>query len=66
MDKLFGDLTEDLIHYADDIMIATNGTLEEHMEVISRVLSRLEKGNIKIRPSEIIMARPTIEFLGVI
>ena len=66
MDKLFGDLAEDVIHYADDIMIATNGTLDEHMEIISRVLGRLEKGQIKIRPSKINMARPTIEFLGVI
>ena len=36
------------------------------MEVISRVLGRLKKGNIKIRPSKINMARPTIKFLGVI
>ena len=59
MDKLFGDL-------ADNIMIATNGTLEEHMEVISRVPGRLEIGNIKIITSKINMARPTIKFLGVI
>ena len=26
MDKLFGDLAEDVNHYADDIMMATNGT----------------------------------------
>jgi hypothetical protein len=41
-------MAQDVIHYADDIMIATDGTFEEHMEKVGQVLSRLKKGNIKI------------------
>ncbi len=30
LDKLLGDMAQDVIHYADNIMIATNGSFEEH------------------------------------
>ena len=66
MDTLFGDLAKDVIHYADDIMIATNGTMEDHFKVLDKVLLRLFQGNIKIRPSKISLAKDNIEFLGVI
>ena len=53
MDKLFGDMANDVIHYADDIMLATDGPISEHLNKLSNVLQRLKEGNIKIRPSKL-------------
>ena len=66
MDKLFGDMSSDVIHYADDILIATDGSLRQHLLAVTRVIARLKKGNIKIRPQKLNLARKEIEFLGVV
>jgi hypothetical protein len=66
LDELLGDMAQDIIHYADDIMIATDGSFEDHMEKVGQVLGRLKKGNIKIRPLKISVAKPTVDFLGVV
>ena len=66
MDKLFGDLSKDVIHYADDILIATDGTIKAHLKIVEKVLQRLKEGNIKIRPSKMCLAKETIEFLGIV
>jgi hypothetical protein len=66
LDKILGDMAQDVIHYADDIMIATDGTFEEHMEKVGQVLGRLKKGNIKIRPLKISVAKNTVDFLRVV
>ena len=66
MDKLFGDMASDVIHYADDIMIATNGSFREHLKVVEKVLKRLVVGKIKIRPQKINLDRKTVEFLGMV
>jgi hypothetical protein len=66
MDKLLGDMADDVIHYADDIMIATNGTIDQHLRVVGEVLRRLEEGNLKIRPSKLNLARDNVDFLGVV
>ena len=65
MDQLFGDMHGSVLHYADDIMIATDGSLDHHMEKLEAVLERLVKGNIKIRPQKVNIARDTVDFLGV-
>ena len=66
MDKLFGDLSKDVIHYADDILIATNGSVKAHLKIVEKVLQQLKEGNIKIRPSKMCLAKDTIEFLGIV
>ena len=66
MDKLFGDMANDVIHYADDIMLATDGSLHDHLQKMAIILKRLKEGKIKIRPSKINVARQHIEFLGVV
>ena len=66
MDILLGDLADNVIHYVDDILIATNGSLEDHLDMVAQVLKRLQDGNLKIRPKKITIARDTIEFLGII
>jgi hypothetical protein len=35
------------MHFADDIMLATNESMKEHLQKLSQVLTRLRKGNIK-------------------
>jgi hypothetical protein len=65
MDKLFGDMSNYVIHYADDILIATDRDLSHHIEVVGEVLKRLEKGNIKIRPNKLHLATDSIDFLGI-
>ena len=66
MDRLFSHMANDVIHYADDIMIATNGTLTEHLDKVAEVFKKLEEGNIKIRPQKVNIARDTVEFIGVV
>ncbi len=41
MDKLFGDMTDDVIHYADDILIATSGNFSQHLRVVDKALKRI-------------------------
>ena len=66
MDKLFGDMADEVIHYADDILIATNGTFKEHVAVVNKVLQRIILGKIKIRPQKINLAKKEIDFLGMV
>ena len=66
MDKLLGNLAQYVIHYADDILIATDLTLEHHLQIIDQVLTKLEQGGIKIRPQKMSIATDTIEFLGIV
>jgi hypothetical protein len=67
MDKMFG--SSDLLHviyYADDIMIATNKSLSHHIEIIDKVLECFEKANIKIKAKKMSIAKPEVEFLGIV
>jgi hypothetical protein len=64
MDKLFGDMANEVIHYADDILIATSGSVAHHLKIVEKVLQRLIKGNIKIRPTKVNLCRENMEFLG--
>ena len=66
MDKLFGDMSNEVIHYADDILIATNGSIKAHLKIVEKVLQRLKEGNIKIRPNKMCLARDRVEFLGIV
>ena len=66
MDKMFGHMCNDVIHYADDIMIATKGTFAEHLQVLSKVLEQMEKTNLLINPKKVYLAQESIEFLGIV
>jgi len=68
MDKMFAssDLLKHVIYYADDIMIATNKSLSHHIEIIDKVLDCFEKSNIKIKAQKMSIAKPEVEFLGII
>ena len=66
MDKCFGSMAKEVIHYADDIMLASNGTLQDHLIKLEQVLKRLKMHGVKIRPEKINIARDTVDFLGVV
>ena len=66
MDKCFGNMAKEVIHYADDIMLATNTTLHDHLMKLEQVLMRLKMHGLKIRPAKINIARDTVDFLGVV
>ena len=65
MDKILGHLAKYVIHYVDDILIATNEDIHDHLSIVNQVLTCLEKANIKIKPSKITIATEEIEFLGI-
>ena len=65
MDKLLGSLSHYVLHYADDILIATDKDLTHHIEIVGEVLKRLQDGGIKIRPKKLHLATDSIEFLGI-
>jgi len=66
LEKIFYDIDKDVLFYIDDLLIATEGTIEEHFAAIREVLFRLAKANMKLRPQKLLIAKDTIEFLGMI
>ena len=66
MDKMFGHMAKYVIHYADDVMIATEGTFAFHLKILHKVLQAFKEENIKIKPQKLEIAKPEVQFLGVI
>jgi len=66
LEKIFYDMDKDVLFYVDDLLIATEGTMEHHFATIKEVLFRLAKANMKLRPQKLLIAKDTIEFLGMI
>ncbi len=66
LDRVFSDMTEYVLFYADDLLIATDGTLTHHLLVINKVLNKLIKASLKLRPEKLFIAQEHIEFLGMI
>jgi hypothetical protein len=62
MDTLFGHMCNVVIHYTDDIMIATKRTFEEHMKAVAKVFSQMEKANLLINPKKVFLAQESIKF----
>ena len=65
-DKVLGKLSRYVIAYADDILIASNKNMQDHIKIVADVLRLLHKNGIKMRPEKINLATESIEFLGVI
>ena len=57
---------QDVIHYADDLMIATGTTIHEHLQILQQVLQRLQEFNIKLKPAKLEILKDEIEFLGIV
>ena len=52
-----------VVSYIDDILIHTS-TLQEHLQVVERVLDRLRSANLGAKPSKCCIAFQSVEFLG--
>jgi hypothetical protein len=66
MDTLFGHMCNVVIHYTNEIMIATKGTFEEHMKAVPKVFSQMEKDHLHINSKKVLLAQESIEFLEII
>src|SRR5260370_40603475 len=68
MNTQFADLTatRKVIIYMDDILIATEDNLEKHWELVHKVLERLAKLDLYLKPSKCQFEVKKIELLGVI
>ncbi len=55
-----------VVIYMDDILIATKDNLKEHHELVNKVLKRLAKLDLYLKPSKCIFKTRKVEFLGVI
>ena len=64
LDSIFYDMTDSVLFYADDLLIATDGSQEEHFKILQEVLLRLQKAGLKLRPQKMLIAKDNIEFLG--
>jgi len=68
MNAIFKDkIQEDwLTVYMDDMLIATPDNLVFHKECIHKILDKLEKHNLYLKPEKCMFTQKCIEFLGVI
>ena len=47
MSNLFRDL-EFVREYIDDLLVTSNGTLQDHLDKVEQVLQRLQKAGLKV------------------
>lgn len=66
LDKIFANNTQDILYYADDVLIATDGTLKNHLHVVDKTLQKLVRAGFKLRPAKLFLAQKHVEFLGMI
>ena len=66
LDKLFCDMTSEVLFYADDLLIATSGSLEDHIKMVHKVILIIKSSGLKVRPAKVLLARTSLEFLGMI
>ena len=65
LSKLFGDM-EGVTWVADDVLICTDGTVQEHLQLIERVLLKLIEADLRIKNTKVSIMQDATEFLGVI
>ena len=66
LDKTLGHLSQYVLTYVDDILIATDGTMTEHINIVGKVLKALLEAGIKLKPDKIHLATDTVEFIGIV
>jgi len=68
MDTIFCDLilTNKVIVYMDDILIATVDDKTCHREIVHQVLYRLKEHDLYLKPEKCSFETPEVEYLGVI
>ena len=63
MSNLFRDL-EYVREYIDDLLITSNGSLQDHLEKVEKVLQRLQKAGLKVNAKKSSFCRTEVEYLG--
>jgi len=66
LDKVFSDMADSCILFFDDLLIATNGSMEHHLRILDEVLRRIVQAGLKLRPKKICLAKDHVEFLGMV
>jgi len=68
---MINEILRDLINkgkvaaFVDDVLVGTE-TEEEHNEIVEKILKRLEKNNLYIKPEKCVWKARKIGFLGII
>ena len=52
--------------YLDDLLIISNGTFEDHLSKLDKVLTRLKEAKLRCKVTKCSFAMPEIEYLGYI
>ena len=63
MNELLHDL-EFVRAYIDDLLIVTNDTLQDHLDKLDRVLTRLGRARLKINATKSFFCQHELEYLG--
>ena len=63
MSNIFRDL-DYIREYIDDLLITSNGSLEDHLAKVETVLKRLRKAGLKVNASKSKFCRHEVEYLG--
>src|ERR1700741_1466531 len=68
MDSLFCEelATGNVTIYMDDILIATDGSIDEHCKVVAQVLKKLQDNDLFLKPEKCTFHKKEVEYLGVI
>ena len=68
MDTIFRDQLAkgNIFIYMDDILIATNGTWEDHYKEVVQVLQTLQEHDLYLKPDKCKFHRAEIDFLGMV
>ncbi|KAI0997916.1 hypothetical protein K3495_g10275 [Podosphaera aphanis] len=67
INKELGNLLGDICSaYVDDVVIFSDGSLEDHWVKVRQVLERLQKAGLKLDPSKCEFAKEEIKYLGFI
>jgi hypothetical protein len=52
--------------YMDDILVATDGTLEHHTECVHHILDKIKENDLFLKPSKCDFHKEQIDYLGLI
>ena len=63
MSELFADL-EHVRTYIDDLLVISNGTYEDHLIKLDKVLKRLREAGLKVNAKKSFFAESKLEYLG--
>ena len=63
MDELFQDFKQ-VMAYIDDILCLTTGSWKDHLTTLRRVLTIMQKANLRINAKKSFFGRESCEYLG--